>query len=171
MADESLKGSFTWNPKEPSSSRRSSKARFRALGGSVAAFVHSEYSEFSDPVKFIIRWIALIVALSFGFNHGTQQLRSTVCQWMPTSVVFCDEPQTRIGPEKTEQVAASGQLLSKTMQLIMTIVIVLLAPMVVLGAIWANKNDWKGGCILFVGMLLFLAVWVYSAIVIVTEIF
>ena len=70
-------------------------------------FVGREFNKFSPRVKWCIRWFALGVAVMFGFNYGSAQFRSGMCQWLPHYKIFCEETaeQTQVTEVNPAEVA------------------------------------------------------------------
>lgn len=99
------------------------------VASGVLGFVGLEFNKFSKGIKTFIRWFALIVAVAFGLNYFSQQLRLAVCQWQPYSSLFCESPKPRptLPPSDAGSVSsAEGWISSEVMLPAMAALFVLL---------------------------------------------
>lgn len=143
----------------------SNQSRPVGIASEVFSFITSQFNKFNPKVRGFVRWSTLVVAITFGANHGSEQFRRTVCHWDPYSTYFCENPRERISPTEDvfPTIGTIWFLSTKTWLLIITSSIFLLGMCVIIGGIAGANDAEKTSMRSFVlGLILSLGLFVIS---------
>ena len=113
------------------------------VGGAIG-FAGKEYNKFHPRVKAVIRWGVLVVALTFGMNHGVDQFKRTLCHLKPSSGYFCGNPTPKSPPTEVDNPATEGHwFISAETWLFLIILLVLLAAVCIIMGLLLEKKGVK----------------------------
>lgn len=133
-----------------------------ATGGIFHFLTDQFFGKFNRKVKTCIRWFALLVAISFGLNHGSEQLKRTACHWRPHSTYFCENPTPRSPSPEIVSPAIEGGWILSTGALSLIVLLVFSLWVCLIGVAISEHKDAKKvhlyltylGLIILMGLLL-----------------
>lgn len=131
-------------PGQPGSAPDQTHVSTAGVVGGAIGFAGKEYNKFHPRVKTFIRWSVLVVALTFGVNHGVDQSKRTVCHLIPSSGYFCGVTTSKSPPTEVDHPATEGhRFISAETWLFLMILLVFLATVCIMMGFLPEKRGFK----------------------------